>query len=303
MGFNGRSRSPSNWTLTLTRLLGLSLALALGGFVLLHISPARADALVADGLGFDTCEAPNTSQMATIQADYQQDFIGIYPPGGATAGCPSQPNLYPGWVSTEKAAGWDFILIWSDLQDPCWNGANSQAFSLTQSSAYSQGQTSAGNAEGEVSYLGYGPTAPIAADIEAYTGNTYWVNQYGLGACEAAALAYQAGWANELSALGYDTETYGSSSGSDIPQYAQGYPSSGQNIPQFIFFAEWDNNPNTSSAYIPSGEWIYNQRIKQYVANVTAPQPGGQILFPSGTFDGDCADATMSGNTAYSQPC
>ena len=55
--------------------------------------------------------------------------IGIYL-GGANMGC-SQPNLTPGWVSTQASAGWHFFLLYVGPQAP---GSSCTSCSMRRSS-------------------------------------------------------------------------------------------------------------------------------------------------------------------------
>lgn len=273
-------------------LLGLSVGLP----ALASPSKALADASVS-GDGFDTCAAPSTNQMADLRTLLapNNEFIGIYT-GGVTRGC-AQPNLNASWVSTERAAGWDFIVLWTGYQDPCFAGPGPTAFSISPSSAFTQGTESAANAIAANGGLGFGPSGVFALDIEGYTSGPY-VSMFGLANCEAAALAYQAGFDQTVS-QSYYSETYGSSEDSDMSQYADGYPSPGQNIPTHIFFGEGNDQNNTNSAYIPSSEWNDGQRIHQYNLNI----PYLYQYMPAKAYDQDCADATLSGSTNYSSGC
>jgi Domain of unknown function (DUF1906) len=63
---------------------------------------AHAAGVVYTGLGFDACSTPSTSAMsAWSQSPFRA--VGVYI-GGLNSAC-AQPNLTPGWVSGEVAAG------------------------------------------------------------------------------------------------------------------------------------------------------------------------------------------------------
>jgi hypothetical protein len=114
----------------------------------------------------------------------------------------------------------------------------------------------------------------------------------------SAVLAFLGAWTTELHAHGYLSGIYSSATSgvSDlVAQVGTGFPE-----PDEIWNAEWNNQANTTSAYIPSGDWANHQRLHQYQGGHNATYGGatlnidsdyvdaggaaGGALFPDGTF-------------------
>jgi hypothetical protein len=184
-------------------------------------------------------------------------FWGIYI-GGDEMGC-SQPNLSSTWVAdaTDGADGnWELTQYWVGPQAPysyCTGYANTFPYE-NNSADYSDGGTQAADAYYEVvSVLGMGSNTPITYDLEAYS--------YGNGNCVAAAQNFVNGWTHQLALPpAQDSGVYGSVCGSDLTAYA-----AISRPPTYIHGAYYDGNSSTSDmACVPSGDWSYNQRLKQF---------------------------------------
>ena len=111
-------------------------------------------------------------------------------------------------------------------------------------------------------------------------------------------LAFLSAWTTELHAHGYLSGVY-SSANSGISDFvaAEG---TGFVEPDEIWIADWNGEQNTTSAYVPSGDWANHQRLHQYQGGhnatyggatinidsdyVDAGGAGGNALFPNGTF-------------------
>ncbi len=236
------------------------------------------------GLGFDTCAAPSTSQMAAWSTSPYR-AVGIYI-GGTNAAC-VQANLSSSWVSTELAAGWRLIPTYVGLQAPgsSCSGCVTMASSTSQDTA--EGISAANDAVSEAKALGIGPGNPIYFDMEAYTtGPT----------ATPYVLAFIKAWTSQLHADGYTSGVY-SSAASGITdlvyQYGTGYLE-----PDDIWIADWNNQQTTQDPYVPNGDWSSNQRLHQYAGghnetygnvtlNIDSDYLAGAVVgqtLPNGTF-------------------
>ena len=243
----------------------------------------RAGEQIYTGLGFDACSTPSASTMSAWSSSPYR-ALGIYI-GGANEAC-SQPNLSPAWVEQESAAGWTLLPIYVGLQAPS-NGCGCAGIVPAQASA--EGTAAADDAINQAEAEGIGPGNPLYDDMEAYNRT---------GTNTQAVLAFLSAWTTELHAHGYLSGVY-SSANSGISDFvaAQG---TGFVEPDEIWVAEWNGEQNTTSAYVPAGDWANHQRIHQYQGGhnatyggatinidsdyVDAGGAGGGALFPNGTF-------------------
>ncbi len=206
------------------------------------------------GLGFDTCAAPGEGTMrAWLKSPYRA--IGIYI-GGSDAAC-AQPNLTPGWLKDEAAAGWHFI--------PTYVGPQAAFGELTGSSA-SQGAAAAKDAVQQARRLGLGPLTPLYYDMEAYSPSQ-----------RARALKFESAWTTTLHSLGYSSGVYSSAS-SGIADLAHQFGRGKYTMPDVIFVARWNGQANTQDDVFHGGEWTPHVRVHQYRGNVTRTHGGVSIL-------------------------
>jgi hypothetical protein len=208
---------------------------------------------VYTGPGFDLCDVPSSTQMATWSAHSPYHAIGVYI-GGANAACPpsSDPNLNTTWLSTEAAAGWHFIPTYVGLQAP---SGCCQGMSTNTTEASTQGTAAANDAVTQAQSLDLPAGSPIYDDMEYYSRTS---------SNSAAVLAFLAAWTNELHAKGYLSGVYGNSDSAIadlVTQAGTSYPE-----PDDIWFAAWpgDGTQSTSDPNIPSNDWVNNQRLHQY---------------------------------------
>jgi hypothetical protein len=225
--------------------------------------------------GFDRCGLPSTSEMSYLWAESPWYWYGTYI-GGITAqqvGC-TFPSA--SWLNTVQAQGWNFEFIWDGLQAP--NSGNSNTFSTDPSTAYNQGEQMASDAYSTLvntdGVANQAANTVVVDDLESYEYSGY--------PYQSAVDSFISGWDNVLHTPTAQTYgVYGSSCGSNLAALASVSP-----VPEFIWGAYYDNNPSTSDlACVPSGYWIYNQRLKQYNAGVSAY---GIVV------DEDCADGPTS---------
>jgi hypothetical protein len=226
------------------------------------------------GLGFDACTVPSTSVMSTWKTSSPYHAIGFYF-GGSERAC-AQPNLTPGWVSTESAAGWTFF--------PLYVGPQAEFGQL--SSPASQGVSAAQDAANQAAAVGISAGSVLYYDMEAYPSSD-----------NAAVLQFENAWTNTLHNEGYFSGFY-SSSASGITALVDNYTS--YQMPDVIDFADWNGSQTTADSYVPSGDFAQHQRIHQYAGGHNETYGGDLINIDSDYLDvnppaGATGVATASG--------
>ncbi len=238
---------------------------------------ASAGGSVFTGLGFDACTAPSSQAMAAWkESPYRA--VGVYI-GGLNRGC-SQPNLTSSWVSRQVEAGWYLIPTYVGLQAP--TSACSSCAKISSSQATAQGNAAASDAVAQAAALGMGPGSPIYNDMEAYTQTSTGTS---------ATLAFLEAWTEKLHSLGYVSGVY-SSSGSGIEDLVDQI-GSGYNLPDHLWFANWNGEASTTDPYIPSYAWNEHQRIHQYRGGHDERYGGVTI-----NIDNNYVDGSTVGNVA-----
>ncbi|MBO0728401.1 MAG: DUF1906 domain-containing protein [Acidimicrobiaceae bacterium] len=230
----------------------------------------RAQASATVGRGFDTCSAPSLGQMqAWLGSPYRT--VGVYI-GGANAAC-AQPNLTPSWIATVEDQGWSIIPIYVGLEAPC--AAQGGLASINAASAASQGAQAASDAVTDAQGVGLGRGTPIFFDMEAY----------GTG-CSAAVTTFLSAWNAQLTALGYSSGVYESTSNiADLVRIPAAQP-------DILWFAQWDGIATVSNSSVPSYLWTGNRRMKQYLGGHVETYGGVAI-----DIDSDFVDAVLNGPT------
>lgn len=212
------------------------------------LASASAGGSVFTGLGFDACAAPSPQAMsAWAESPYRA--IGVYI-GGTNRGC-SQPNLTASWVNAQTDAGWFLIPTYVGLQAP--TSSCSSCAKLSPSQATAQGTEAASDAVAQASALGMGAGSPIYNDMESYTQTS---------SATAATLAFLEAWTEKLHSLGYQSGVY-SSSASGIEDIADQI-GTGYNLPDHLWFANWNGQATSTDPYVPASAWTNHQRIHQY---------------------------------------
>ncbi|MFD5562423.1 glycoside hydrolase domain-containing protein [Kitasatospora griseola] len=260
----GREIAAADGTVRITAAYDTDQALVTGiltGAAIPAKAPAKAAALGAGALtaaavpatstnytgkGFDACAAPSSSLMAGWMADSPYRAVGIYI-GGSNRGC-AQPNLTPGWVSQQAAAGWHFM--------PLYVGPQAAGIS----SPAGQGAAAADDAINNAVALGFGPGSVLYYDMEAYSP-TY----------SSKVLAFESAWTERLHARGYLSAIY-SSSDSGIADLANHV--SAHTMPDVVYFARWNRSADTNDPAVPASYWAGHQRVHQYSGNVTESYHG-----------------------------
>jgi Domain of unknown function (DUF1906) len=244
----------------------------------------RAGDTIYTGLGFDVCSTPSSSTMSAWGASPYR-AIGVYI-GGANEAC-AQPNLNSTWVTQESAAGWALLPIYVGLQAPR-NGCGCAGITPSQASA--QGTAAADDAVNQAEAVGIAPGNPIYDDMESYTRNS---------TNTTAVLAFLGAWTTELHARGYVSGIYSSAvSGITdlVNQVGTGYPE-----PDQIWDAEWNGQQSTSSAYVPSTDWVDHQRLHQYQGGHNATYGGATLNIDSDYVDAGGASGGVFPDGTYVQ--
>lgn len=232
------------------------------------------------GRGFDTCAAPSVATMAAWRRRSVYRAVGIYI-GGSDAAC-AQPNLTPGWLREQAAAGWHFIPMYVGPQ---------AAFGELGKSAAGQGAAAAADAAKQARLLGFGPLTPIYYDMEAY-----------LPSESQRALRFESAWTATLHALGYSSGVY-SSSASGVADLAHQYGRGRYAMPDVIYDARWNGQATTHDAVFGPGEWVYHQRLHQYSGDVSQAYGGVRMLIDQDYLDVvlPIAGATPTASQAVAQ--
>jgi len=232
-------------------------------------------AAVYTGLGFDACSAPSAAHMAAW-ASSPYRAIGIYL-GGANLAC-AQPNLTPGWVAQEAAAGWHLIPTYVGLQAPR-NECGCAGINPGRASA--EGAAAADDAIEQAQSLGIGAGNPIYFDMENYARG---------GTNTSSVLAFLAAWTSQLRADGFRSGVYSNADSGMldlIGRLGTGYPE-----PDDIWFADWNGKATASDPYIPAGDWSAGQRLHQYDGAHNETHGGVTI-----NIDGDYLDGLTAGSS------
>lgn len=206
------------------------------------------------GLGFDACAAPSAAYMNSWLRLSPYRAVGVYI-GGADEAC-AQPNLTPGWLRREAAAGWHFI--------PMYVGPQAEFDQLAVRSGR-QGSAAADDAAAQAERLGFGRGTPIYYDMEAYAPGL-----------TASTLRFLSAWTSRLHVLGYNSGVYSSSS-AGIAALARVYPSHRYAMPDVIFDALWNGQGNTADGKVVDSEWAAHRRVHQFAGDVVQSYGGDAI--------------------------
>jgi len=231
-----------------------ALAALLAGLVLMFLVPAantaQASVGISQRLGWDACGIGSTSNAQAFWSNTPYWNMGLYLGGSSYgSGCTHWSSSQ---VSTLLGQGWMFLPLWVGPQAPC-TGFGSR-FSYDGATAYGQGRNEAIAAYNKIVSWGWNVlNTPIIYDLEAFDTNN--------SSCLAAAKQFISGWGYQMRlAPAQKAGVYGSGCASGLSAYA-----TIANAPEFIDGADWSGNRNTATiACVPSYDWVYNQRHKQY---------------------------------------
>jgi peptidoglycan hydrolase-like protein with peptidoglycan-binding domain len=219
------------------------------------------------GYGFDQCLAPTQKSMNTWLRKSPYLAVGIYI-SGASRACKVQPNLTPGWVTTQLHHGWRLLPITLGPQAPCNPRFPRYGHDRTidndpgKHGHYGRARTQ-GAAEAD-------KTIAAAKAMGLSAGSTMWYDIEGFDAtkmrCRDSSMAFLSGWTREIHALHYVSGVY-SSAGSGIWMLDEARIDNPTqyHLPDQIWIARWDGKANTSTSYIQPDGWRPGGRMKQYL--------------------------------------
>jgi Domain of unknown function (DUF1906) len=246
-----------------------------------HSSAATAPAARAagpatyTGLGFDACVTPSTTTMSAWGASPYR-AVNMYV-GGASRGCPTQPNLTASWVTTVVGKGWTLIPTYVGLQASC----SVYTHRITKGKEAAQGTASADDAVAILKSLGLGAGSIVYFDLEAY--------DYTKKKCVAKAQKFLDAWTVRLHAHNYLSGFY-TSSNTMKATLVDKIGSATFHQPDDIWFARWNNDTSVlGDPVIPDTAWPTHQRMHQYRGGHNETY-GGQTI----NIDNDSVDADTS---------
>ena len=190
---------------------------------------------------------------------------GIYISGKSRA-CRTQPNLTPGWVSTQLAKGWRLLPITLGPQADCLDRFPRYGDDPTiiptpgkkgrYSQARKQGTAEARTTVAEAGRLGIVPGSTLWYDLEGFNVNNT--------TCRESALWFLSGWTKQIKRMGYVSGVYSSvGSGIEMIDDARIHRPGVFTLPDAIWLARRDGIANTSSDYILDDGWRPGGRVKQ----------------------------------------
>ena len=242
-------------------------AFATGGA---HANPSARGAATApvtvpgdlDGLGFDTCSAPDQAAMDDLRTKSPYWGVGVYI-GGESLTCEHQTNLTRNWVSTQARKGWHIFPLWVGLQAPtvnnvrCSDRSFEHVMSSNNSTARGQGVAAADKAIDHARSLGMAKGSTLFLDIES------WDNTR--SECNQPVLNFQSGWSKRLHGLGWKSGFYSSlSTGINILDYVRTNFPGTYEMPDSVWFAAHNGKQNLDGgANLKDSHWK-SQRIHQY---------------------------------------
>ena len=237
-------------------------------------SAGRAQAVVYEGYGFDTCKAPSTSALAAwLASPYRA--LGIYV-GGANRAC-GDGNLSASWVVSAVAGGWSLLPLYVGLQAPCVGQSGLQK--IDPALAPVQGAAAADDAVVRAGAFGLLAGTPIYFDMEAYKTSD--------ALCSLAVQDFLSAWVAELHARGYVAGVYGSAASTirDLAALAAGA------APDAVWIANWNGKQSVfGDPYVPDTLWPDHQRLHQYRGG--HPESYGGVTL---TIDNSIVDAPVAG--------
>jgi hypothetical protein len=225
------------------------------------------------GLGFDTCLTPSTGAISAWRASPYR-AVNMYV-GGASRGCPNQPNLTASWVSTVVGQGWTLIPTYVGLQATC----SQYTHRITTGKEATQGSASADDAVAILKSLGLGAGSIVYFDLEAY--------DYTNKNCVAKAQKFLNAWTVRLHARNYLSGFY-TSSNTMKATLVDRVGDSTFHQPDDIWFARWNDDRSLfGDPVIPDTYWPNHQRIHQYKGGHTETYGGTTINIDRDSLDAD----------------
>ena len=209
---------------------------------------ASAGGSVFTGLGFDACTAPSSRSMAAWER--------LALPGDRRLHRRRQPRLLAAEPDRQLGQRPDRSRLAPDpdLRRPA--GADQRLQQLRQAQRQPGDRAGRGGGGRRGRRGGRGGDGPGQPDLLRHGV------LHATSSATAATLAFLEAWTEKLHALGYVSGVY-SSSASGIDDLA-GQIGSGYDLPDDLWFANWNGQANTADPYVPASAWSQHQRIHQY---------------------------------------
>ncbi len=251
----------------LRRLVLCLVCLATGASGVILVGPASASNKVTPGnftgYGFDQCVAPTQRTMDTWLTSSPYWAVGIYI-SGDSRGCPTQPNLTPGWISQQLSNGWRLLPLTVGPQASCsardrYQGEVRISASSTHdfAQARQQGHNEAAKSVNAAQRLGISTGSTLWYDIEGF--------DISATQCRESAISFLSAWTNKLHTLGYVSGIYSSaSSGIKMLDDANAYSPGRYAIPDQVWIADWNGIADVESSYVRYSSWRPHKRVHQY---------------------------------------
>jgi peptidoglycan hydrolase-like protein with peptidoglycan-binding domain len=210
------------------------------------------------GYGFDACAAPPQAVMDAWWEQSPYSAVGIYI-GGSNRVCKDQPELTPGWVSTQQHTGWHLLPIQVGPQASCSGYADRMSSDLA--TARQQGSAEAVTAVTTARSLGIGRGSTLYYDLEDY--------DLGPNDCRQAALSFLSGWTDTLHGLDYDSGVYSNIAAAIASLDLADVLDAGYSMPDDIWFAWSNGHADTGTGdWVRSDQWNDHARVHQYALDV-----------------------------------
>ncbi len=262
------------------------------------VPPLAVQAMHAPG--FDTCDAPALSTLATWWKSSPYHIVNLYIGGVSRySGCPNL-RLDDNYVATARNQGWSFIPTWVGPQAPCTNYKNRISYDIAE--ARQQGFSQADQAAQTAAGLGL-TTAGLGGTIIYYDMESYAPSGSGTASreCKDAVNAFIDGWTERLHQLGNRAGAYGSGCSSyayewadpaRVPHPIDNFWAASYYSPPYYY------NPNASVfgvSCVSDSLWANQRRIRQYNGDHSEDWGGKSLVIDSDIADGEVALSRFPG--------
>lgn len=259
---------------------------ALGVLLVLTAVPASAANRVTPrnftGFGFDQCNAPDQAHMDAWLRTSKYWAVGIYI-AGENRYCKDQPELTPGWVSTQLRNNWRLLPLNVGRQAWCnTNYKGKPRISPDPTNSFEKARAQ-GRDEAVASIR-------AAKALGIVRGSTLWydIEHFDISKrrCRNSALSFLSAWTHVLHRRGWVSGIYSSaSSGIKMLDDARLDPSSTIAMPDQVWFADWNGRVTVRSRYIADDGWMPHARVHQYQGDHVEKHGGMSINIDSNFLD------------------
>lgn len=259
---------------------------ALATVALLPAAPAAAAGSAPGdftGFAFDTCDAPTQQEMDAWWEHSPYAGVGVYI-AGDNRFCDEQEQLSADWVRTQTDTGWRVLPLVVGPQAACSppdrydGGLIDDDPTDRYAAARRQGRAEARAGVEAAKALGIGRRSVLWYDLEDFdvSGED----------CRRSALAFVSGWTRALHDLGYRSGLYSSaSSGIAAVDAARRLSPGSYELPDYLWIAEWDDQPDVRSEYLTDEGWWPHRRVKQYLGDHLERHGDIELLVDSNFMD------------------